>query len=247
MVKVARSRRSTRSSPASASCAPAAASSTRRGNRRRRPRSSISPSSTSRATWGLPSLRSTRAPALARAHQHHVALRAPAAAHLDRARRAARTAARPPGTGPGGPARPPPGSRWRSGRPRALRAHPRDRASRALGRRLVAARLGVVGRLHRRLDAHLVDVLAAGQEVLAHGDVQHAAVGQRQHLLEDALAEGARAHHRGPVAVAQRARDDLRGRRRAAVDQHHHGHLGGDRAALGVEVAPRRGAALACR
>ena len=44
--------------------ASAASSSTRRGNERRSPRSSISPSTTSRATSGRPSVRTTRAPRL---------------------------------------------------------------------------------------------------------------------------------------------------------------------------------------
>ena len=44
--------------------------------------------------------------------------------------------------------------------------------------------------------------------------------GSRVDLLEHALAERARADDLGAVAVLQRAGDDLRRRRRVAVDQH---------------------------
>ena len=60
------------------------------------------------------------------------------------------------------------------------------------------------------------EVAARGREVLADGDVERAAVGELADLLEDALAERARADDRRAVAVLQRAGDDLRGRRGAA-------------------------------
>ena len=134
---------------------------------------------------------------------------------------------------------PPPKRRGRSGvgAPRAGRGLPPRRCcgltspraltvltatSSASSRRV----LRVVLRLHVGLDTRAVldataaEVAAAGREVLADGDVERAAVGQAPDLLEDALAERARADHLGALAVLQRAGDDLRGRRRLAVDEH---------------------------
>ena len=65
------------------------------------------------------------------------------------------------------------------------------------------------------LDAAAAEVAPARREVLADGDVERAAVGELLDLLEDALAERARADDLGAVAVLQRAGDDLRRRRRA--------------------------------
>ena len=62
--------------------------------------------------------------------------------------------------------------------------------------------------------AAAAEVAARRREVLADGDVQRAAVGQPLDLLEDALAVRARADDLRPLAVLQRAGDDLRGRGR---------------------------------
>ena len=59
---------------------------------------------------------------------------------------------------------------------------------------------------------------------------------QRDDGLHRSLAEGARAHEERTVVILQRAGDDLRGRGRAAVDQHHQRQLAGDVARLGVEA-----------
>ena len=85
------------------------------------------------------------------------------------------------------------------------------------------------------LDAATAQVATAGGEVLAHGDVERAAVGELSDLLEDALAERPGADDLGAVAVLQGAGDDLRGRRRLAVDEHHDRDLAVDR----VPLAPR--------
>ena len=77
------------------------------------------------------------------------------------------------------------------------------------------------------------EVAAVGREVLADGEVQRAAVGQRLDLLEDALAVGVGADDLGAAVVLERAGDDLGRRGGAAVDQHDHRDLGRDRAALG--------------
>ena len=47
------------------------------------------------------------------------------------------------------------------------------------------------------------------REVLASSDVERATVGELNHLLEDALAEGLLAYQRGASAILQRAGDDL--------------------------------------
>ena len=69
-------------------------------------------------------------------------------------------------------------------------------------------------------DALAAEVAALGREVLPGGDVQRAAVGELEDLLEDALAERLGADDLRAVAVLQRAGDDLRGRGGVAVDQH---------------------------
>src|SRR6185436_19454926 len=83
--------------------------------------------------------------------------------------------------------------------------------------RFVALGLVVVLRLHVGRDARALlrpaaaEVAALGREVLADGDVERTAVGELLDLLEDALAERARADDGRAVAVLQRAGDDLRG------------------------------------
>ena len=73
---------------------------------------------------------------------------------------------------------------------------------------------------------------AAGGRVVARRGQPHGAVArQRDHGLHRALAEAARADQHRPVLVLQRAGDDLAGRGRAAVDQHHQRQAAGDVAA----------------
>ena len=62
-----------------------------------------------------------------------------------------------------------------------------------------------------------------GVKYLRRRQLQGLSVPQRDHRLHRALAEGALAHECGAPVVAQRASDDLRARRRAAVHQHHDG------------------------
>ena len=95
-------------------------------------------------------------------------------------------------------------------------------------------------------DALAAEVAALGREVLAGGDVQRAAVGELEDLLEDALAERLGADDLRAVAVLQRAGDDLGGRGGVAVDEHRHRRLGHDRVAGGaqrllLDRAPARG------
>ena len=62
-------------------------------------------------------------------------------------------------------------------------------------------------------------LIAVRGEVLADRQLQRAAVGEADLLLEDALAEGARADHLRPRVVGQRRGEDLRRRGGVAVDQ----------------------------
>ena len=62
------------------------------------------------------------------------------------------------------------------------------------------------------LDAAAAEVAPVGREVLADGDVERAAVGERLLLLEDALAERVGADDRRAVMVLQGGGDDLRRR-----------------------------------
>src|SRR4051794_41445561 len=122
--------------------------------------------------------------------------------------------------------RPGSGRASRARRRRVLRAGAPRRAAAPAGasrglvecgeQRLVLGRLRVVLGLHVRrhtrpaLDATPAQVAPAREEVLADGDVERAAVGQRLDLLEHALAEPARAVYLRAVAILQRARHDLR-------------------------------------
>ena len=182
MVKVARSRRSTRllSSPSPAA-ASADSASTARGKARRRPRSSISPSTTSRATQGLPSRRRTLAPRLPAPTR----TRSPSEAVVPPAPRdGVSTATRAPrGPNSGSATRKRPAlaehGHHRKVKPRRAPQRPRAHCSvafparvrSAIGQRLVPLRLGVVHRLHGGPHALHADVLATGQEVLAHRQV----------------------------------------------------------------------------
>ena len=73
-------------------------------------------------------------------------------------------------------------------------------------------------------DALGLDRAAAGRVVARGGDLQRGVGRQRAHGLHRALAEGLRAHDGGALVVLQRAGDDLAGRGRAFVDQHHQRH-----------------------
>ena len=86
------------------------------------------------------------------------------------------------------------------------------------------------------LDAAAAEVAALGREVLAGGDVERAAVGELDHLLEDALAERPRADELRAPAVLQRAGDDLRRRGGAAVDEHDERRLGDDGSPVALSV-----------
>ena len=82
-----------------------------------------------------------------------------------------------------------------------------------------------------------------GREIFRRGQLQGLSVPQRDHRLHRALAEGALAHERGAPVVAQRASDDLRARRRAAVDQHDDGPAREQVAGRGVHLESSLGRA----
>src|SRR6185437_5530819 len=91
---------------------------------------------------------------------------------------------------------------------------------------IAAGRLvGVLGQffldLHLRRDAESLDRAARRGVVAGRGEPKGAAAAERNDGLYRALAERARADQRRPVMILQRAGDDLRGRSRTAVDQHH--------------------------
>ena len=212
------------------SAAARASRSTSGSKRRRSPRSTISASSTSRATSGRP-IRRTIFPCPPRAPTGCTTTRSPT-----------RDVAR--------------ACRARSGCERVEERRRRQEAAvllqdrhhgrahsfarhglQGLVERLVGLGLGVVLRLHvgrdagALADAAAAEVAPARREVLADGDVERAAVGQPLDLLEDALAVRVRADDRRPLAVLQRAGDDLRRRRRVLVDEHDDRDLARDRAA----------------
>ena len=74
-------------------------------------------------------------------------------------------------------------------------------------------------------DALGLDRGAARRVVARGGDLQRGVGGELAHRLHRALAEGLRAHDGGALVVLQGAGDDLAGRGRAFVDQHHQRHL----------------------
>ena len=74
------------------------------------------------------------------------------------------------------------------------------------------------------LDAAAAEVAPVGREVLADGDVERAAVGQRLLLLEDALAESVRADDGRAAVVLQSGGHDLRRRGGVLIDEHDHRH-----------------------
>ena len=234
MVKVGsavRSRRGTSGGRASW-----AARSTPGGNERRRPRSSMSASMTSRATSGRPSTRailkrppfglgcsSARRPG--RASRERSTVDAPAALEERLADEEATALLEQddPRRGVGQDGHLAPATAIARSSPSSVRV---------LGSSL--ARTSGMIPLPLR-DALAAEVAALGREVLPGGDVQRAAVGELEDLLEDALAEGLGAHDLRAVAVLQRAGDDLRGRGGAAVDEHGDGRLGHHRIAGGAQ------------
>ena len=234
IVNVGSARRSSRAGSASRgrSAAARASRSTCGSKRRRSPRSSSIASITSRATSGRPIRRRILPWPAARPG------RATRARGRRRGREPARgrrrsCAGRGRRTAPRSRKRPAPLEHRHdgpSGRSRSRRSRCASRPATLARRRRRSASSGLVlgssGRLDvgrdavALLDAAAADVAPAGQEVLADGDVERAAVGELLDLLEDALAERARADHRRALAVLQRAGDDLRRRRRLAVDEH---------------------------
>src|SRR6185436_4885116 len=162
-----------------------------------------------------------------------------ASARSSRGGRARRTA-RPRGSGPAGrAARRAAGGRRRrrAARPGARRAagargpalsaaRARQDGERAVLGLVAVLRLRVVHGLHVGLDTRsgrdtpTAEVASARQEVLAGGDVERAAVGELDHFLEDALAEGLRPDDLRAMAVLERAGDDLRRGGGALVDEH---------------------------
>ena len=83
-----------------------------------------------------------------------------------------------------------------------------------------------------------------GGEELADRQVQGAAVGEVDHLLEDALAEGSGPDHRGVAVVGESRGEDLRRRGGVAVDQHDHRarrQVAADRLVDGAALGPRTG------
>ena len=140
-----------------------------------------------------------------------------AAADPDLRRRRARTAARRPGSGRGA-RRPRRTGSSRLRRRRALRRAPRGRGRAPRRRRSVS---GSSATRTSGLHALAEDRAAVGGQVLADRQVERAAVGQVDHLLEGALAVGAGADHLAEVVLLQRRGQDLGGRGGAAVDEHH--------------------------
>mmetsp|Transcript_38067 Transcript_38067/g.96241 ORF Transcript_38067/g.96241 Transcript_38067/m.96241 type:complete len:512 (+) Transcript_38067:913-2448(+) len=123
---------------------------------------------------------------------------------------------------------------------RQLLRHGLERSARGGRRRHEGRAAGAVGQ-----DAAVVNVLAIGCLVLGHRHEQRGAVLQLKHGLDAALAVSrALAHDHCAPAVAQRARQDLGGRRRVAVHQHHERVVRqGGRARLGrlqLVVVPAR-------
>ena len=205
-----------------------------------RPRSSIRPSSTSRAPSGRPSRRTTRAPRL----PEPTSTRSPAPAPPRS------TAVRGPGPNSGSATRKRPRfsstatSGWSRRGPGGPDGRAHRRSSRASSATGSASSRSVSGLSTARTCGLMPpggDRLPAGQVVVGDGEVEEAAVRERLDLLHEALAERARADHRGAIAVAQRAGDDLGGAGAAAVHEHDHRDVLVDRVALGVQRALGRG------
>src|SRR3990167_1922370 len=83
---------------------------------------------------------------------------------------------------------------------------------------------GVCGIFHHdvRNDALGLDGAPLGCEIACRGELDGSAVVHWQDGLYRTLAEGLRAHDDGAFMILQCACNDFRGRRRTAIDQHHH-------------------------
>ena len=88
----------------------------------------------------------------------------------------------------------------------------------------VVLALQIVGHVLENLDVGLdalgLDRAARRRVIARRGQAQRAVLAERHDGLHGALAERARADQRRALVILQRAGDDLRGRGRAAVDQH---------------------------
>ncbi len=67
-----------------------------------------------------------------------------------------------------------------------------------------------------------LNAAAARRVVLGHRDLHAGAVGELLGLLHQPLAKRFLSHHHGPVQILQGARDNLAGRSRRTVHEHHH-------------------------
>ena len=104
----------------------------------------------------------------------------------------------------------------------------------------------------------LLDTSARWRVVTGDGEADHAVVGELQLLLHQTLAEGTAADDGGAVVVLHGTGEDLGGRRRALVEQHHQWNLligslavtavflAGRLAALGIDNQTLVGQELVC-
>ena len=221
-VKVGRSRRSrlSTSRAAAAGRGLAASSSIRRENPTRICRSSSIASSTSAASRGSPSWRTTRArprpwPSSTSAMRPGVAARRPPPSSIwpPRSKSSSPTRNRPAL----GDEDHPPLTCRRSGTQSCWSS-----TWRALLAPLVRLGRGVVLRLHLGRDPDAVDRSPITGQILPHRQIERAAIVQRDDLLEGALAEGGGPHHLRDPRLLQRRRDDLRGGGGVPVDQDDH-------------------------
>src|SRR5690606_11461479 len=97
---------------------------------------------------------------------------------------------------------------------------------------------GQLGALHGdiRLYALGLDGAAVGRVIRCGGELQRAVVVQWQYRLYRALAEAVGTHDHRPATVLQGTGNDLRGRGRTAVDQHHQGHITAGVGGRGIEA-----------
>ena len=84
-----------------------------------------------------------------------------------------------------------------------------------------------VGKLHElvRRDADIGQAASIRGEVLADGEIEHGAVGEREGSLKIALAAGLRADDGGPIVFLQGGGEELRGGIAVLVDEDGHGQL----------------------
>src|SRR5215207_8998550 len=95
------------------------------------------------------------------------------------------------------------------------------------------------------VDALGLDRASGRREVARRGEPHRPVAAERDDGLHRALAERPRAEHRRALVVLQGTRDDLRGRGRAAVDQHDELLALGEVAGLGAEALRLFGVAAA--